>query len=124
MKRDGLIIHDSTILGCEQLQDEELAALIKAIFEYHMKGAQPDFSDRALRIVFSDFKRRYDDDTLRYFNTCERNRNNAIIRWSKRPHTTAYDRIQSDATDADVMRTEEMRTEEMRRDEEAFKNVF
>lgn len=81
-KRDGFVLHDSTTLQFAELTDEEVALLMRAMLAYHFEGKESDFKDRVLKIVFADFRRRYDNDSEKYLKRCEKNRANANKRWN------------------------------------------
>lgn len=65
------------------LTDEQSGKLFKAIFEYVDSGAEPDFSELALAILFSIFKSQIDANTEKYAKVCERRSENQKKRWEK-----------------------------------------
>lgn len=124
-KRDGFVLHDSTTLQFAELTGEEVALVVRAIIAYHFEGKEPDFPDRFLRMAFSDFRRRYDEDAEKYLNRCEQNRANINERWSKQSNTSEYNRIQSNTTNTDEKRTDEKRIDKnILEEREGSKNVF
>jgi hypothetical protein len=61
----------------DDLTDEETGKVMKAIFDYRLYGAIPEFGDRMLNIPFNALKRMMDDDFDAYKEKCKKNAENA-----------------------------------------------
>lgn len=65
------------------LTDEELGRLLRAIFRYEREGIEPEPEDEKISIFFHMIKEGLDRDRKHYETLCNRNRENARLRWQK-----------------------------------------
>ena len=77
----------------DELDNEEAGIVFKAIYEYATTKNVPKL-DKALRIVFKQFKIRIDFYDNKYIETCMKNKENIEKRWKKNNNTTEYGGIQ------------------------------
>ncbi len=63
------------------LTDSEAGQIIKAVFDYEINQAEPEFSDRTMQIVFFDIKRFLDSNRENYEKVCRRRSESAKKRW-------------------------------------------
>ena len=75
----------------EMLSDTQAGMLVKALFAYANRGAEPDFDDLTLKLFFSLLKNNLDREFDNYSKLCEQNRRNANKRYA-----SACDRIQEE----------------------------
>lgn len=97
-KAVGFILEKDQKEIIDELDNEEAGIIFKAIYEYETSKQIPKLN-KALRIVFKQFKVKLDFYDKKYNETCEKNRENAEKRWQKHKDTHEYERIQSDAMD-------------------------
>jgi hypothetical protein len=96
MNKQAFLIYRSFYAPVAHLTDEHLGRLFRAIFNYQIDGIEPGPLDPEF-MAFQFFKNQFDLDDAKYTDRCERNKTNARKRWD----ATAYDRIQTNAKDAD-----------------------
>ncbi len=65
------------------LTDEEMGRLLRAIFCYERDGVEPDDSDEKLKIFFCMIKESLDRERKHHEAICNRNKENANLRWKK-----------------------------------------
>ncbi len=65
------------------LTDEELGRLIRAIFDYEMNRTMPENLNEKEQIAFFMVRDTLDRDREKYERVCNRNKENAKIRWEK-----------------------------------------
>ena len=56
----------------EDLTDEEMGILLRAIFAYERRGKEPQFSSSEMRMAFKFIRRRLDEDRKNYLETCQK----------------------------------------------------
>lgn len=66
------------------LTEEELGRLMRAIFLYETEGAIPVSLDEKLSLIFYMVKDTLDRDKDRYTAVCNKNKENAKLRWQKK----------------------------------------
>lgn len=100
-EKQGFIIYKSYYEPIRFLENEQLGRLFRAIFEWQISGKADPEPD--ILIAFNFFVKQFIFDNGRYGETCEKNRQNALLRWhpEMRTDATVCDRIQEDAKDAD-----------------------
>lgn len=76
-KKSFKLFYDTVESLLENFNDEEVGALFRAISSYEMYGEVPVFSDRAMMMVFNQFKITLDRNMESFITTCDRNRENA-----------------------------------------------
>lgn len=82
-KDSMLIFHVNAKNMAEELSDEELGKVFRALIRFELDGLDTEFEDRILNCIY-----RLNRDTLnrnrrKYIQKCERNRENAKRRWEK-----------------------------------------
>lgn len=65
------------------LTDEELGRLIRAIFDYEMNKTLPENLNEKEQIAFLMVRDTLDRDREKYERVCNRNKENARVRWEK-----------------------------------------
>lgn len=65
------------------LTDEELGRLIRAIFDYEMNKILPENLNEKEQIAFLMVRDTLDRDREKYERVCNRNKENARVRWEK-----------------------------------------
>lgn len=83
MKNKALLIHHDYYDIVRLLTVEESGILFKAMLEYDINGTEPEFEDRALTLLFAQFKKSLDSNRKHYEQTCKRKSENAKKRWKK-----------------------------------------
>ena len=66
------------------LTDEELGKLMRAIFLYETEESLPVGLDEKLNLIFYMVKDALDRDKDRYTAVCNKNKENAKLRWQKK----------------------------------------
>ena len=74
-KKTGFILYPEAADVINTLTDAEAGKLLKAFYKYHETGEVPKLK-RDLLLVFMMFKPKFDRDSEKYENICERNRQN------------------------------------------------
>lgn len=97
-KKKGFIVYNNQLEPMEDLTMEQRGILFTALFKYHDNGDIIETNDAAVRMAFKFFKKDIDIDAEKYKKTCEKNAENARLRWDAK----SSDRIQADAMDADI----------------------
>ncbi len=97
-KAPGFVLERDQKEIIDELDNEEAGIIFKAIYEYETTRQEPKL-EKALRIVFKQFKVKLDFYDNKYNETCQKNKENAEKRWQRYNDATAYDRMQSDAMD-------------------------
>jgi len=99
--KKSVLIYVDWISIFDELSDEEAGKLIKHFFRY-VNDKNPEAPDRLTKLLFEPIKQTLKRDLVNYVNTCEKNRENALIRWNKL-NAVASDGINTDAkhTDSD-----------------------
>ena len=96
----GFVVYGDYKAVIDELDDEQAGKLFRAMLNYFVDGEDPNFAD-VLKFVFIPIKQQIDRDTTKYQQKCERNRQNANMRWD----ANGCDRItgmRSDAIDANI----------------------
>jgi len=76
----------------EQMDDESLLMLFRAMIRYWRDGEYPDsdiLSDGQVKLVFPGIRRKLDLSIEKYRRTCDRNRANAAKRGESEPTESA-----------------------------------
>ena len=95
----GFIVYGDTKALADELTDEQLGQLFRGMLNYFVEGKAPKFSG-VLKFAFIPIKQQMDRDAIKYDKRCEKNRANANKRWQS--DANAYNRMQSDAIDANT----------------------
>ena len=95
----GFIVYGDTKALADELTDEQLGQLFRGMLSYFVEGKAPKFSG-VLKFAFIPIKQQMDRDAIKYDKRCEKNRANANKRWQS--DANAYNRMQSDAIDANT----------------------
>lgn len=83
----------------KNLSNEQKGKLFDVMFLYNC-GKEFSFDDSLVELAFSFFKQTFERDNAKYVKICEKNRENARIRWDAK-NANACDRMPSDAKNAD-----------------------
>lgn len=82
---------------------EQKGHLLDAMFAYHNGTYEEEVcanNDPLVKLAFSFFKQTFERDNAKYLKMCEKNKENARMRWDAK-NATASDRISKDAKNAD-----------------------
>ena len=82
VKKSFVLYHDFSNLF-SLLTDEELGRLIRAIFDYSINGTFPENLMEKEQVAFMMIRNTLDRDREKYEKVCNRNKENARIRWDK-----------------------------------------
>lgn len=83
----------------EDMSDEEVGRITRAIMAYERTGEDADFPDRSMRQLFRRMKKAVDENKKKYLKRSRSARKSANARWSK--NANACERISENAFDAD-----------------------
>lgn len=110
----GFLVYKDVKAVVDELTDEQAGMLFRGMLDYFSDGTEPKF-DGILKFVFIPIKQQIDRDSERYEQKCEKNRANAKKRWKPsaekgvsddsdgmRTYANGYDRMRSDAMDANI----------------------
>lgn len=96
MEKDSMLIfHVNAKNMAEELNDEELGKVFRALIQFELDGLETEFEDRLLSCIY-----RLNRDTLsrnrkKYIQRCERNRENAKRRWEKENSVEMPDEVRN-----------------------------
>lgn len=77
-----LLLHSfDELISC--LTDEEAGRLLKAIFDYDIRGESTEFEDRALMFLYIQIRNTLDTNKEHYEKVCDVRRKNIQKRWEK-----------------------------------------
>lgn len=82
LKKSFTLYHDYWNL-ITLLTDDELGKLLRAIFVYERERIIPQNLDDKIQLSFFMIKETLDRDRAKYESVCNRNKENARIRWQK-----------------------------------------
>ncbi len=105
MGKESFLLYKSFYEPIKALSTEVKGALLEAIYEYQISGAEPPATSPAY-MAFLFFKNQFRLDDIKYDETCEANKTNAKMRWHKKD-ASASDRMRSYANDADKEKDKE-----------------
>ena len=94
-ERKGFVVYGDYKAVIDELDDEQVGKLFRGMMNYFVDGEDPNFAD-VLKFVFIPIKQQMDRDGSKYAKKCERNRQNANMRWD----ANGCDRIKKMRTDA------------------------
>jgi hypothetical protein len=97
--KKSVLIYVDWISIFDELSDEEAGKLVKHLFRY-VNDRNPEAPDRLTKLLFEPIKQTLKRDLVNYQTTCDKNKENALIRWNKL-HAVASDGIKDDAKHAD-----------------------
>ena len=98
-QRESFILYKSFFEPIAKFTDEQLGRLFRAIFQWQIDGRSNPESD--IEVAFGFFVNQFRIDNDKYLERCEKNRENANLRWQMRADANGCERIQTDAKDAD-----------------------
>ena len=79
--KDGFIIYKSFYAAIEGLTDAEIGMLFRLIFKYQTDGTCPAKTN-PLYAYFMFFKAKFDADSIKYDEVCEKREAAARARWN------------------------------------------
>lgn len=79
--KDGFIIYKSFYAAIEGLTDAEIGRLFRLIFKYQTDGTCPAKTN-PLYAYFMFFKAKFDADSIKYDEVCEKREAAARARWN------------------------------------------
>ena len=98
-QRESFILYKSFFEPIANFTDEQLGRLFRAIFQWQIDGRSNPEPDIA--VAFGFFVNQFRIDNSKYQERCEKNRENAQLRWQMRTDANGCERIPSVAKDAD-----------------------
>ncbi len=98
--KSSVLLYRDIIHTVEKLDDVTAGLLFKHYLRY-INDLNPETNNPIVEIAFESIKQNLKRDLKSYEKTCEKNRENAYIRWGKKD-ATASDRIRVDAKHADT----------------------
>lgn len=98
--KKSILVYVDWISIFDELSDEEAGKLVKHLFRY-VNDKNPEAPDRLTKLLFEPIKQTLKRDLVNYQDTCNKNRENALMRWNKL-HAVASDGIIPDAKHADI----------------------
>lgn len=110
MTREAMVFPFRWARSLAYLDDADFRRMFTAIIDYAENGEEPQFSG-ALGAVWAEIAQRIDADSDKYYERCERNRENAKKRWMPsdanachrmRMHANGCETMRSDAKNADA----------------------
>lgn len=81
MKHKAIFLLHSFDELVSHLTNEEAGILLKAIFDYDIRGKVTEFDDRALLFLFTEIKRSLDRNKEHYEDVCKKRAESAKKRW-------------------------------------------
>ena len=79
MAKNSFVIHHDLREKIEDLNNEQIGELFKAILDYEIDGTLPLFTDKELKIAFKFIKVGLDIDREKYQETCEKRKQAGAI---------------------------------------------
>lgn len=98
-QRESFILYKSFFEPIAKFTDERLGRLFRAIFQWQIDGRSNPEPD--IEVAFGFFVNQFRIDNSKYQERCEKNRENAQLRWQMRTDANGCERIPSVAKDAD-----------------------
>lgn len=98
-QRESFILYKSFFEPIAKFTDEQLGRLFRAIFQWQIDGRSNPEPD--IEVAFGFFVNQFRIDNSKYQERCEKNRENAQLRWQMRTDANGCERIPSVAKDAD-----------------------
>ena len=85
-KKDNFLLYNSMYATIKKIPDEIVGKVIKSIFEYSISKKLPDYYDDATveSVLFSLIQNSLDINEKKYFEKCEKNRENINKRWKEK----------------------------------------
>ena len=83
MAKNSFILYHNYREQLEDLTDEQVGKLFRAIFDYEIDDTLPEFTDKELKIAFKFIKVHLDNDREKYAEMCEKQKRNIQKRWNK-----------------------------------------
>lgn len=96
-ERPGFLLYLNQKTIIDELSNEEVGILIKALYEYEETKEIPKL-DKMMKLVFLQFKNTLDNDEKRYEEKCLKNKQNIENYWKKKKNeenTNEYERIRT-----------------------------
>ena len=85
-KKDSFLLYNSMYATIKKIPDEIVGKVIKSVFEYSISKKLPDYYDDATveSVLFSLIQNSLDINEKKYFEKCEKNRENINKRWKEK----------------------------------------
>ena len=88
INRKGFLVYFDWETPLQELNNEELGELFRAMFAYAKYGEQLDFEHRSLKLVFGFIKSAIERDKAAYEEKCRKNAENGSKGGKKKAETT------------------------------------
>jgi hypothetical protein len=111
-KRPSFLIYKSFYYPIEDLNDEEMGKLFRAIFKFQIDAENMPLPEK-LKMAFDFFKNQFLVDQSKYLNVCHKNSENANSRWKNAKNAKASDQMRphnSHAKNTDIDKEKEADT--------------
>lgn len=82
MAKNSFILYYNYMEQLEDLTDEQVGKLLRALFKYEINDTLPEFTDKELKIAFKFIKVHLDNDREKYKDTCIKRKQNIEKRWN------------------------------------------
>lgn len=83
MAKNSFVLYYNYEEQLEDLTDEQVGKLLRALFQYEIHDTLPEFADKELKIAFKFIKVHLDNDREKYVKMCEKQKSNIQKRWNK-----------------------------------------
>lgn len=95
MAKNSFVLYYNYEEQLEDLTDEQVGKLLRALFQYEIHDTLPEFADKELKVAFKFIKVHLDNDREKYKDTCEKRKQNIQKRWDTKNtnDTNVYDSI-------------------------------
>ena len=101
-EQKGFIVYGDTKALADELTDEQLGQLFRAMLTYFTDGKAPKFAG-VLKFVWITVRQQMDRDMEKYEKKCERNRENIKKYWSEvKSNTNVNERIRTNTTATNI----------------------
>lgn len=91
MAKNSFVLYYNYEEQLEDLTDEQVGKLLRALFQYEIHDTLPEFADKELKVAFKFIKPILDADKEKYNSVCKKNRNNIQKRWTEKNTTIKND---------------------------------
>ncbi len=87
-EKDSFLIQKTLYEDIKEMSDMEVKYFMMRMFEYVLHGVIPDLTNpqnRVVRIAFNRFKTDYDNDSMKWLETCKKKSDRKKEDWANRP---------------------------------------
>lgn len=96
MEKDSMLIfHVNAKNMAEELNDEELGKVFRALIQFELDGLETEFEDRVLSCIYKLNRDTLKRNRKKYEAKCQRNRENINKRWAKEKSVETPDEVKA-----------------------------